>query len=513
MNQGGAACSAAGTILAALSRQQDMRSKPKDGASKDRADKALAKFIIQGNQSISIVEQDYFKDFLLEASDGKYDGCCRQTVKGYISQLGQEGREEATAWVSRALYDKQKISITGDLWSSNGCGLFGIMGHIITPQWKMESKLLGLEACGDVNHTGEMIRARPIEVFERLGCGSELENFIFQKVADNGSNIVKGWQGLGCLCHTLELSINLVWEEKSVKEAFEIGKGIVSYFNSSTIGQNNLKAISIEINESESKLQQHCRTRWSSLWKSGLSLLRRQSSIQLFDVRYKGGDAYKKLLIHHWDIIGEIVASLAPAAEIVKQAEGDKYPTSSLVLPFVGSVMLTLSSKEGMEIIQEWKSDNDPRKRLPVESLHASVLAARKLVYADLQKRWVIDIDTSAKELYLVSSFLDPRVKALDFCNDDGFPSSWKQEAQNLTLVNLKSYFDFEGSKAAGSQGGKSSTSTQLKPGFLGSILSSFKSDPSRLCIPLFVTVHKLAFAHFMFTIDTCVIITLTLIC
>ena len=79
--------------------------------------------------------------------------------------------------------------------------------------------------------------------------------------------------------------------------------------------------------------------------------------------------------------------------------------------------------------------------------------------------------------------------------------------------VNLKSYFDFEGSKAAGSQGGKSSTSTQLKPGFLGSILSSFKSDPSRLCIPLFVTVHKLAFAHFMFTIDTCVIITLTLIC
>lgn len=39
-----------------------------------------------------------------------------------------------------------KISITGDLWSENGMGLFGIYAHGM-PEFKMEKALIALIAC------------------------------------------------------------------------------------------------------------------------------------------------------------------------------------------------------------------------------------------------------------------------------------------------------------------------------------------------------------------------------
>ena len=47
-----------------------------------------------------------------------------------------------------------KPSISGDLWSDNGMGLFGIYAHGITETWVMEKALIGLVACDDkVTHS------------------------------------------------------------------------------------------------------------------------------------------------------------------------------------------------------------------------------------------------------------------------------------------------------------------------------------------------------------------------
>jgi len=43
------------------------------------------------------------------------------------------------------------------------------------------------------------------------------------------------------------------------------------------------------------------------------------------------------------DIIGQCSSSLMTVATVVEQAEGDKYPTSSLILPFMNSCMRSLS--------------------------------------------------------------------------------------------------------------------------------------------------------------------------
>jgi hypothetical protein len=43
---------------------------------------------------------------------------------------------------------------------------------------------------------------------------------LFKKVADNGANMVKGWNSLGCLDHTIERSVLKLWNDAQVKESF-----------------------------------------------------------------------------------------------------------------------------------------------------------------------------------------------------------------------------------------------------------------------------------------------------
>ncbi len=50
-----------------------------------------------------------------------------------------------------------------------------------------------------------------------------------------------------------------------------------------------------------------------------------------------------KMGVDDWDIIGQCTSSLMTVVAVVKQTEGDKYPTRSLVLSFMNSCMRSLS--------------------------------------------------------------------------------------------------------------------------------------------------------------------------
>ncbi len=47
--------------------------------------------------------------------------------------------------------------------------------------------------------------------------------------------------------------------------------------------------------------------------------------------------------VDDWDIIGQCTTSLMTVTVVVKQTEGDKYRTRSLVLSFMNSCMRSLS--------------------------------------------------------------------------------------------------------------------------------------------------------------------------
>ncbi len=114
---------------------------------------------------------------------------------------------------------------------------------------------------------------------------------LFKKVADNGANMVKGWNSLGCLDHTIERSVLKLWNDAQVKESFEKGKKVVTFFKSSTIGRSELEKVQEDLYGNKlGMLKQECKTRWSSTHNCGLSLMKAQESIQEFCVQERMTD-------------------------------------------------------------------------------------------------------------------------------------------------------------------------------------------------------------------------------
>jgi hypothetical protein len=116
-----------------------------------------------------------------------------------------------------------------------------------------------------------------------------------------------------------------------------------------------------------------------------------------------------KMGVDDWDIIGQCTSSLMTVADVVKQTEGDKYPTTSLVLSFMNLSMRSLS--EDAPIKQTWMVTGNVCREFPVSSTHVCVQSVRKNIREDMEDRWVTNLSEDRKRFYLVSSLLDPHTK------------------------------------------------------------------------------------------------------
>jgi hypothetical protein len=92
---------------------------------------------------------------------------------------------------------------------------------------------------------------------------------------------------------------------------------------------------------------------------------------------------------------------------VVKQEEGDKYPTTSLVLSFMNSCMRSLS--EDHPIKQTLFDTANVYREFPVSSVHVCVQSVRKNIREDMEDRWVTNLSENRKRFYLVSSLLDQK--------------------------------------------------------------------------------------------------------
>ena len=102
----------------------------------------------------------------------RYNLPCRQTVKEHLKLLGCEGKALGRDFLVRLIKSGVKPSISGDLWSEGGMGLFGIYAHGITETWVMEKALIGLVACEKERHTAVNISKRTKEALLDIGIDS-----------------------------------------------------------------------------------------------------------------------------------------------------------------------------------------------------------------------------------------------------------------------------------------------------------------------------------------------------
>ena len=93
-----------------------------------------------------------------------------ETVRHHLSLIGSEAKVLAKNFVKGLLRSGVKASLSGDLWSDSGMGLFGIYAHGINYKtWDSEKKLIGLVACASERHTADNIEAWTQEALEGIG--------------------------------------------------------------------------------------------------------------------------------------------------------------------------------------------------------------------------------------------------------------------------------------------------------------------------------------------------------
>ena len=122
-----------------------------------------------------------------------------------VQEMSEEGKEQTKIFVARCVEGGTRLTLSGDLWISDGMTLFAIFGHCINEAFELGSCLPGLVSCATEHHTGDYIKEKTEKVLLTLvivKVGDD--DGLFKKVADNGANMVKGWNSLGCLDHTIE---------------------------------------------------------------------------------------------------------------------------------------------------------------------------------------------------------------------------------------------------------------------------------------------------------------------
>ena len=142
-----------------------------DESGKNELDRLVARWMAKCGRPQHIAEDKELQEVMsrmLELCKARlrYELPCEETVRRQLQLLGAEGKAISRDFLVRCLASGVKISITGDLWSENGMGLFGIFAHGM-PAFEMERALIGLVACESERHTqlttskcGQRIRSK-----------------------------------------------------------------------------------------------------------------------------------------------------------------------------------------------------------------------------------------------------------------------------------------------------------------------------------------------------------------
>ena len=276
----GAPKTSASMIKDALAAAINKSAHPVSESAKNELDRLVARWVAKCGRPEFITEDVELHELLariLELCQAKlrYELPCTTTVSRHLQILGVEGQAVARDFLVTCLKSGVKPAITGDLWSENGMGLFGIYAHGM-PAFKSEKRLIALIACESERHTAvnitqwteDALKAMGLTVQNLLGpeetpddfkvpgysptavvsgpdrpqlTKAELEcldpkwarkdflsvpvdDFIFKKISDNGANMKAAWDENGmwapCVDHTLELcTLPFTWVAKRNKQS------------------------------------------------------------------------------------------------------------------------------------------------------------------------------------------------------------------------------------------------------------------------------------------------------
>ena len=312
--------------------------------------------------------------------------------------------------------DAFSLSLTTDIWMSSSTEAYiSLTCHFLTSQWEFVDCVLATRSFPE-HHTKENISSTIKEVLEAYEIADSTVSSI---VHDQGSNmrratnllqIEKGWTGVNCSAHILQLCIGDGFKNNaSIDRA---ARKLVSHFHHSTLATAELYKQQSQMSMDQQKLKMDCTTRWNSTLYMIQRLVANRWSVSavLSDTTVtKKQDRTLDLTAHQWVLLEELAKLLEPLEVATVFFCTERKVLISCILPIMHNVFTSMDSEEGDS---------------------ASITAFKTAVRESVMRRWSLDGIEPDSPLVLAAA-LDPRFKSLKFLTDD-LKQSVREELSQL---------------------------------------------------------------------------------
>lgn len=391
---------------------QEISSYSESGTKTRKLNNCLLYMICKDHQPFSIVENEGFKN-LMKAVAPQYKLPSRTTLRRWL-----DNKYEAVSETFRKkLSTIADLTLTTDIWSDtlnmkSFIGItvyFGIDVNLI-------SVTLGVYEL-DERHTSQYISEMLLRTCEEWGINKDNVTAV---VTDNAANMVKAIElafgkkkHIPCFAHTLNLVAEGTMACSEWQNIVSKIKSIVTWFKQSCIASDELR----KATPAETKLIQSVPTRWNSTYYMVQRFLELRTVIN--DIIFRHATAPPMLSGSEISIASSVLLILRPLEVATKEISGDKYCTTSKIIPLVRCIFSKITST----IIEE-----------PVAK------EVQKLALHEMRKRMGPIEHVTA---LAIACILDPRFKKMHF-SDAMACSNSVSKIKDLMKINLSQNEDVE---------------------------------------------------------------------
>jgi len=368
--------------------QNGSQKKPKlisiSNEEKNHFDLLLFRWLTTRNLSYSMVNSREMKDMMGALHPG-YSMASVETLKSILEQQTKIVNAKVRTYLQTNLVAG---SLSADGWTAvNGDAYFGLLLHFIDDGGVHQTVLLSaLPKTG--SQTAIALATRIREILDLWGLTSEYSNPLTKRkikwFTSDTTNVMPatvrdlGFEWIPCFAHVLNLIVQDALKSSPViRDILMRCRKICTYFKKSSLMQQRLVAIQIELDMRNEKLNVDVKTRWNSTLDMLEKLIRNKIPIihllplitfdtPLPTTREDKKKRKRQMTVGEWGLVESMIALLQPFRDGTKAFETEKLPTLSIVIPYIkwlkkelvktkpqeGTVLYTMWSKlgEGFDI-------------------------------------------------------------------------------------------------------------------------------------------------------------------
>lgn len=391
---------------------QEISSYSESGTKTRKLNNCLLYMICKDHQPFSIVENEGFKN-LMKAVAPQYKLPSRTSLRRWL-----DNKYEAVSETFRKkLSTITDLTLTTDIWSDtlNMKSFIGVTAHFGI-DIELISVTLGVYEL-DERHTSQYISEMLSRTCEEWGINKDNVTAV---VTDNAANMVKAIElafgkkkHIPCFAHTLNLVAEGTMACSEWQHIVSKTKAIVTWFKQSCIASDELR----KATSAETKLIQSVPTRWNSTYYMVQRFLELRTVINY--ILFRHATAPQMLSGSEISIASSVLLILRPLEVATKEISGDKYCTTSKIIPLVRCIFSKITST----IIEE-----------PVAK------EVQKLALHEMRKRMGPIEHVTA---LAIACILDPRFKKMHF-SDAIACSNSVSKIKDLMKIHLRQNEDIE---------------------------------------------------------------------